>query len=146
MDHSTSWHAYHKVAIIELSNSQTQLISFRQIKNLQTKNQPMLELQSAIYHKNKTHIQFESLLEVKNYTMQVKHSNQMLTLPDPNVSPTVLSAPNLLNPQAFRSRTFTSTPIWMSMNTCGYHNVFSPNISLMRTILNISLLTTESLS
>ena len=57
----------------------------------------MIKLLSATDHKKKTHIEFESLLEVTKFTLLVKPPRQMLTLTQPNASSTVLSAPNLLN-------------------------------------------------
>ena len=106
----------------------------------------MLKLSSAKDMKKNTLIHFESLLEVTKSTMQVKPSLQMLTLTKPNASPTVLSAPNFLNSQTWTPSTFTLTPIWMSMNTCGYHDGFTPKISLMKIRLSTYLLTTGYLS
>ena len=116
------------------------------LKKLRTKNQPLLEFSSATDHKKNTLIEFESLLEVTKSNMQVKLSIQIMTLPQPNAPSIVLPAPNLLNSQAWISRPFTLTPTWMIMNTCGYHDGFSPKISLMKIRLNTFLSTTKSLS
>ena len=107
MEHSTSYHVYHKVARRELSKAQTKFILSHQIKNPQTKNQPMLGFSSANDHKNNIIIEFGSLLEVTKSTMQVKPSIQMLILPQPNASSTVLSELTFLNSYSCKSRTFT---------------------------------------
>ena len=56
------------------------------------KKQPILELSSATDHKKNTLIDFESLLEVTKITIQMRPLLQILTLPHPNASSTVLSA------------------------------------------------------
>ena len=106
----------------------------------------MLELSPYTDHKKKTLIEFESLLEMTKSTMQVKPSRQMMTLTHPNTSSAVLSAPNMLNSWAWTSQTFTSTPISMIMNICGYHDEVPPNISLMKIRINTDSLKTEYLS
>ena len=53
----------------------------------------MLEFLSATNRKKKTLIEFELMFEVTKSTIKVKPSRQIMTLPQPNASSTVLSAP-----------------------------------------------------